>query len=252
MRIFNLITLVFSICILSFSAYAEEGTAIAQETKPKNIFADASNEQIKEAKLFYKRCLSNETLSKKKDCKCAATSFLETRINLGDAATITQIMDENKNKCLKEEKDKTTSKSNFSNITNAQLDEAQAAYQRCKNDTRISTNYDCECFGARYLDKRLELGPIPSYDVIFLSLKNECRNVVDTTGKEYSDCMVETRSLITGKYLPKGIEAKYYCECYARKWGELFEAYKGNLNSSARNSIRMSSNAFCKDPSAYK
>ncbi len=259
MRIFNLITLLCFLMILPFTVTAQEtldaptspppssDTVKSDSEKKENIFSQASSVQLNEAQRFYKYCINNEVLSKKKNCKCAATSYLATRIKLGDSASVKEIMNKNINSCLVNKEDKAEKITDLSNVTDAQLDEAEQAYNRCKSDPKVSRNIDCECFGARYLDKRLELGPIPSYDQIFLHLRNECKNVVETTGYEYTQCMNYTRYSP-----PNNIEPKDYCECFARKWGALFSAYKGKVNVSAKNKMRSMATAFCLQPQAYE
>ncbi len=245
MKLSILIALFFSVMVFSTTMQAEE--TISAPEKTKSIFTKASDKQINEAQRFYKKCISNKTFSKKKNCKCAATSYLATRLELGDAATPSQIMDKNVNLCLNNKEDETTAQTDLSKITDAQLKESNEAYERCKSNAKISRSFDCECFGARYLDKRLELGPIVSYDEIFLTLRNECRNIIETTGFEYTQCMKYTRYSP-----PNNIEAKDYCECFASQWGKRFKAYKGQINIHSKRRIKTRSTSYCLQPEAYK
>ena len=226
----------------------EFGTENTADEREQNIFATATDQQIKEAQQFYDICNDNETMREKKDCKCAATSYLETRINLGEAATTQQIMDANINTCLKDEARAIIEGENpdLSKITDEQLEESQAVYEHCKASPDISRQYDCECFAAKFLDERLEIGPLQDWDMIFLRLRSSCRNIVETTGFEYSRCMRRF-----GKRPPPGIESVDFCECYAREWAREFENFTGDITNDGMDNMRFRARSICKKPDSY-
>ena len=74
----------------------------------------------------------------------------------------------------------------------------------------------------------------------------ECRNIVGITDMEYEKCMQGT-GFKYHSYRPKD-----YCECYSRKWAELFESWEGKLSESKKSSFRSIARSYCKRPEAYK
>lgn len=210
--------------------------------KAKNIFSQASNNQIQEAQQFYRRCSANDVMNKTRDCRCAATAYLEIRVKLGDIATVDQIMDNMTNACLIEEEKNSSKKPDIdtSKINPKYLDEAEKIYQTCKKDGVQSTRRDCECLAAKFLDERIERGPMVNQDVIFISLRGECKNMVEHTGYEYQQCMIN----------PIGVPfvtvvKKDFCECYARKWAQLYDAYDGEVHVAALQNLKRRARMGC-------
>ncbi len=229
----------------------ESDGSIATTNEPsvteKSVFETATDAQIEEAQSFYDRCTSNATMNREKDCKCASVAYLETRMKLGEEATAEDIMAQNVDTCLTNpEESAAGNATDLSEVTGEQIQESQAVYEHCKASTKLSREYDCECFAAEFLDKRLELGPLPSWDYIFLSLKNDCRNIVATTGYEYSRCMARF-----GNTPPEGVEPIDFCECYARRWADLLESFKGNVNNRVKSTFRSRARGYCGNPEVY-
>lgn len=227
------------------------GDVPADETvmdQDDNIFANASDDQIKEAQRFFKYCTENETLNKQKDCKCAATSYLRTRMSLGPDASPEQIMAENRNTCLFDEANAlpTDNEADISKYSKKEIEEAEVVYAECTASQRLSSAFDCECFASKYLEKRHKEGPVLQKDIIYNQLRTECRNVVETTGREYSLCMSNPSFRDTN-----GIERKSFCECYARQWGKNFEGYKGVIDKKSRRYLKMMSRSHCIRPENY-
>lgn len=252
MRSLALIKFLTCFCLISIAgnSFAQDNqtqqelnsTVEEKQDKEDNIFEIATDDQLQEAQQFYRKCEKNDALKAQKNCKCAAAEYLKTRINLAPNATPRQIIAVNRNTCLNDKKQHEISQDSpsidFSNVTNKQLDEVEAVYQHCTSNPRMKRDFDCECLSASFLEKRLELGPLVNWDSMFIKLRNQCKNVVATTGAEYSYCMKRF-----GKMYAENMEPKEYCECYARKWAELFESetkndlthtYKENLKSQAR------------------
>lgn len=256
MRVFILMAFlsIVSFFVTPISSYAQDMSAASQEVKggntqtssKDNIFENASDEEIEEAQQFYKYCAKNDTMSKRKDCKCATVSYLRARLSLGSEATVKQIMKQNINTCLTDEArgkiDKTRATRDLSEISDSQLEEAEAVFQHCKARRALGSQFDCECFAARFLDERLEIGPLAGWDQIFLRFKSECRNVVATTGRAYTVCMERfgVRSAVN-------MEPKEFCECYARKWAELFENFQGKITTDVKSSLRGLARGHCSD-----
>lgn len=224
---------------------------VQSEQEPEeegNAFARASDSQIEEAQKFYKKCKNNETLSTRKDCKCAATSYLETRLKLGDNAPVEQITAENINTCLKDKEALIKNPDNARmEVTEAQMKEAESVYNWCKGDYDVSRQLDCECLASEFLQKRIESGPIIGRDIILGSLGVTCKNLVESAGAQYQQCM--SGAAVTKTY---GIERKKFCECYARTWTKKYEAQSGNFNPRMRTIFGAQAIGECKKPEAYK
>ncbi len=251
MKPFILIALFISMFSFNIPAYSQEASTDLsplpmediKQDKEETIFSKASDDQIKEAENFYDSCAQNETMSAIKNCKCAATAYLDTRMKLGKDASVKQIMDENIDKCLKDNNKTVAAEGDLpdlSYITDKELDEANAMLEHCQSTLKLSRYYDCECYAAKYLDGRLNLGSLASKEEILYTFYNDCRNIIETTGHEYTRCMKKTL------YRPiEGVESKDFCECYARQWAKNFEAYQGTINLSSRRMMRLRARAYC-------
>jgi len=249
------LTFLLFVCFLfsnSPFSYAQGNDTTAKEMKTESVndgspFARASDKQIKEAQRYYKKCKSNDNLSKRKDCKCAATTYLETKLKLGDSATVEQILAENINKCLIDKKTKieNAEKIDLKGISKKYIEEAEEAEQWCKKRPRIKTQHDCECLAAKYLEMRIDEGPIISRDEIISKITTQalCKNMVEATGAVYSECMGQSDIYF------KNIEPKKYCECYATRWSELFKDYNG---VGKKSNLKYYSRMYCLKPSSYK
>ncbi len=253
MRYFILTTLL--VFLFSFSAITHaqeietmppiiENSEDIIEPKDESIFSKASDKQIEEARKFYDSCTENETMNNLKNCKCAASEYLDKRSELGDEASIKEIMSANANKCLKDDKNSSSAngehKTDISDVTEAQLAEAEGILENCQNTLKLSRYYDCECYAAKFLDGRIKKGPLVSQEEILMSFYSECRNIVETTGYEYTKCMA-----MTTKQPVKNIEPKDFCECYARQWAKQFESYQGLINLSSKTQMKLRARSYC-------
>ncbi len=220
------------------------------ETIENDPYAIATDAEIEEAQRFYESCMSNNTMKKQKDCKCAAASYLETRIALGRAATVEEIMQENINTCLLDEKKGAVSDVedlNLDDVTEQQMEEAMSVYSWCEGLADVKNQVDCECLAAKFLDLRMKRGPLAERSVMIAEItQKSCRNIVETTGMEYSTCMTGS----TFSYF--GIRPKDYCECYARRWANLFDKYEGRMDEYIKSSIRLNARSYCSKPESYK
>ena len=242
------------ICYTQMPSFAQDTPAQTQQNSDdstNNIYEKATNDQIAEAQQYYNHCSQNETISKQKNCKCATVAYLKTRLELGPDATTKQIMSANRNMCLQGKaltnlsKDRSTR--DLSNLTDKQLSEAEAVFQHCKERRALNSQFDCECFASRFLDERLEIGPLANWDALFARFSSECRNVVETTGIEYSSCMAHFGIKDT-----VNMEPKEYCECYARKWADLFDSYSGKITFNTKQSLKSQARGHCKDVDRFQ
>ena len=249
MRIFILISLFFSIFSFCAPINAQEEVTETpdsqQQIEESDVFSDATDEQITESQIFYESCTENEIMNVRKDCKCAATKYLETRISLGDEATKEEIITANINTCLKDEDSVATQSEidDVKEVTDKQLDEAELMLAECKSTLKLSRYYDCECYAAKFLAGRMSKGPFASKEEILIGFQDDCRNIVETTGIEYSRCMSDTLA----KPPRNGMSSKAFCECYARKWADLFRSYKGRVNRHAKRNLRLRAKAHCRN-----
>lgn len=224
----------------------------AQDQKDANPYAGASDHQIREAQAYYAYCKKDAALSAEKDCKCAAGAYLDTRMALGDNASKRDILRSIRDKCpslayLKSKHipvDKDSMDYDLSKITDAQLNEAQGIYERCKADPYMSVYRDCECMAGSFLQERIDQGPIPAPNVLLMDLRGKCHDSVKAVGMEYTQCMQDASN---DNY---GYSRKDYCECYARHWGEMYSALDHDLSYEEALSMRASSWGYCRTMTA--
>lgn len=223
---------------LAQEAYGRE----EEQNKEETLYNRATDSQIKEAQNYYDACKESETVSARKDCKCAATAYLEKRIELGDETSIEDVMSENLNVCLKDTNARLTSKEiTLENVTEGQKAEAQAVFQRCKSRSELRQRIDCECLGAKFLEQRIILGPITKQQDIISSIEFQCKNVVEQVGLQYNYCLQITKAKKTG-----GMELKPFCECVAKKWGELYEAAEGIISYRVKARLTTQAKEHCR------
>ncbi len=224
----------------------DKATEDDDEAEEQSAFASATDEQIAESQKFYKYCTQNDTMNKRKDCKCAATRFLEARMKYGSTTSRQKIILENLNTCLLDGVEKTP-EVDVSNITQKQLDEANGVYKHCQSNARLRYRHDCECYASKYLEMRLEGGPMMASDIMRSNLHNQCRDYVKLAGTEYSECMIEPPATGLGN-----ISQKQFCECFARDWIKRYEASAGQITNSVNMHLKIASKHKCKDPENYQ
>jgi hypothetical protein len=262
MRTLFLVFALVALSLLSISetAYSQSADVAFPEdrqptTAPKSEVSDdpytiATDAQIEEAQRFYESCINNETMNRQKDCKCAAASFLETRMKLGETASVEAIMKENINTCLMDSKKGVISnieELGLEDVTEQQMEEALSVYEWCNGYNDLKNQNDCECLAAKFLDFRIKRGPIPSQNALVIEISQKyCRNIIETTGMEFSKCMTGTG------FSYFNIRPKDYCECYARAWGSMFKNYEGRMDEYKKSSIRLNARSYCAKPESYK
>ena len=133
------------------------------------------------------------------------------------------------------------------NITKKQKQEAESVFQWCDDDYSVKRVIDCKCLATKFLALRIKSGHLKGKMALVGEITHkECRNVVGATDMEYASCMRGT-AFKYYNYRPKD-----YCECYARKWAELFGSWKGKLDESKKSSLRERAMSYCQRPEAYK
>lgn len=221
--------------------------ARAQDAGQAPDYKNASDAQIKEAQAFFKYCEKDKVMSLNKDCKCAATAYLDARIALGEKAPRKDVARAIRDKCYKstpanpavEQGISGPNDGYFKDVTDKQLEEAEEVYLECTNDLTLRTAFDCECRSASFLELRLQEGPIAQRSNLLFQLGNKCRNVVESVGREYSNCIKDVRNDTFD------IDRKTFCECYSRKWGELYENMPGHMTFNAQVELSVQSRGYC-------
>lgn len=218
------------------------------QSEKNNVYSQASDEQIDEAQRFFRNCSDNKTMSKEKDCRCAATVYLETRIKLGNEASVDEIMATVRGNCIKDASFVPLDSDvvDMSEVTDKQLEETFAVFEDCNADVRKKNKVDCECLASKFLEERIKQGPVSSRGSIEAELTDKCRNVVEQTGFEYSKCMMHPF------VMKVDIEPKDFCECYARRWADLYQNYKGPMTVEVQMAIAAKSRSYCLNHHKYE
>tara|TARA_B100001989_G_C24532147_1_gene462236 strand:+ start:753 stop:1502 length:750 start_codon:yes stop_codon:yes gene_type:complete len=204
--------------------------AFAQNDAASNEPTDA---QIREAQTYYKYCDTNETLKKIRDCQCSAAQYLDARVKMGNSVPQSSILDAIKGMCSLDEKrygdsDNATQKDDFvSQLTEAELKEAEQVYKTCEEGYYTRTYQDCECLAGKFIEARQEMGPLENANNIMLKLRDECKNPVNAIGAQYTSCMANDRL----DNLEINVPRKTFCECAARAWVDMYENYNGKLSA---------------------
>ena len=248
------VSTILTILTVSFFFFALPQIGVAQENaqSAKSLYAKATDKQLKEAKDYYRVCSTTTSMSAIKDCKCAATKYLETRLELGDSASTNDIIKKNLNSCLKNEEQLTLPEGSFdySKVPKKYIDEALYIYSYCNEVPGLNVKYDCQCYAAEFLSKRIDVGKKMSQKNILYSIRGECKNVVGTTGAQYQSCMSTTFD--AEEHIAETVTQKDYCECVAKQWAESYRNLKTNIVSSmVRQELIFQANMKCRSPNMY-
>jgi hypothetical protein len=241
-------------CIVAptFSHAQNSANTPNNDARTKSIYARASDAQMQEAQKYYKLCENTDSLKSIKNCKCAAVKYLETRLELGKKASVDTIIKANLNTCLKNEKQLVLPKGeiDYSKVPKAYMDEAMYIYSYCNENPKFGTNYDCQCYAAEFLTKRVDVGRKLSQNSIMIGLRDSCRNVVGTTGAKYNTCMGQ---FFDTSSIGEGITQKDYCECVADIWARQYKNFTGRIDSpNAHREMEFQANMACKKPNMYE
>ncbi len=245
MRRFLLFILVSLICISPAQVRAQEDTP-SNKNDGNSVFEKASNSQIEEAQRYYRACIGNETLSTRKNCKCATTRYLEARLEMGSAVSIDAILDRISGTCMKGENTAPLKNPAMSKITDKQKAEAIDVYQDCRVNPDLRDHFKCDCLASHFLDKRIEHGPFVGRGQIISELGNECRNVTQKTGKAYTKCIEKPIFFDL-----KNVEKSVYCECKAREFGKIYKDYTKRIDSRSEALIEGQAAGRCRKSLLY-
>ncbi len=249
----------FSIMSTPIHSYAQDKQTSKQvsnkeSTAPKekkSLYGRASDAQMKEAKNYYRICTTTASMNTLKDCKCAAAEYLEARLELGNSASVDDIIKKNLNTCLrnKEQLSLPEGKFDYSKVPQIYIEEALEIYSYCNEKPSLNINYDCQCYAAEFLSKRIDEGKRVSQNEIMISLRGTCKNVVGTTGAYYKSCL--SNEFDTSD-LGDDVTQKDYCECVARHWAKSYRNYTGNIDSIfAHRELIFAANLQCRRPEMY-
>lgn len=106
---------------------------------------------------------------------------------------------------------------NFDEIPEEAVKEAQQVEKDCAADPMLSTYFDCECRAMRFLEARLERGPIDDAGAVMLDIKGECPNTPAIAGAAYKTCIEQGIS-----FFPSGQDPEEYCSCVGRSYAKLY------------------------------
>lgn len=237
-RLLYLFVIIILSCIGLTSVQAQDSSS---EQSAESVFAKASNSQIEEAQRYYRACIGNETLSARKNCKCATIEYLNARMRLGNAAAINTILDEISQSCMLDGNSPPPRSTKTSAVTDKQKAEAIDVYHQCKSSPEYSQHFKCDCLASRFLDKRIEHGPFISRRHIIAELGSECKNVVQKTGLAFTRCMEKPIFFDL-----KTVFKRDYCECKAREFSKLYENYERHINSTSQSVMEEQAAGICR------
>lgn len=93
------------------------------------------------------------------------------------------------------------------------IDEAQAFHDECAKSPRLPTHYNCQCWGQRFLEERIKLGPNADKSYIVRTINRECIDEIAATGYAYERCQKQGMALYNG-----GMSPDEFCECIANNY----------------------------------
>lgn len=168
-----------------------------------------------------------------------AISFVSSSVALAQES-VQDIL--NEREVPEKEKSERISEDDLTEIPDEYFDEAYAFYDRCVGSAHMNANYDCECLSVKLLDTRIERGPKANRGSILQGLEGECKNVINTAGRQYDQCLKTTSGM------PKRIEPKKYCECFANTYANIYEKTKGKPSPKLTIAIHKRAAMSCRDP----
>lgn len=117
---------------------------------------------------------------------------------------------------------------------------AEAIYAKCNSES-MAVWYDCKCIADRYEKIRTERGPSVVDDHILLQLRDTCKNSLGIREYKYRNCLSD--SFIT---VPKGADAKQYCQCLAEAFTNDYMAYQGQISEKFKYQLHSKSMSSCR------
>ncbi len=136
-------------------------------------------------------------------------------------------------------------KNDLDDVPDEYIEEAISYNEYC-HSTSISRHQNCECLAARYLDKRIEMGPEVDESSIMLAIEGKCPDATEAAGHHYNQCIAN------GPIMPGEIPLEEFCECFANTYAKLFELYKLKPNSRTFVHVQTQAMVTCRDPQLAK
>ncbi|MCD8563066.1 MAG: hypothetical protein LRY54_03260 [Alphaproteobacteria bacterium] len=115
---------------------------------------------------------------------------------------------------------------NFSEIPEEAITEAIQVGKDCAADEMMSTYYDCECRAMRFLEARLQHGPLDNASTVMLDIQGECPNLPAIAGSAYNTCIHQGIA-----FFPAGQDPEEYCTCVGNSYAKLMGRSKRGYDS---------------------
>lgn len=129
---------------------------------------------------------------------------------------------------------------NYSDIPEEAIIEAEAFEKACAANINLSTYYDCECWSMRFLETRLELGPLTQPEVVMMRIGAECPNTPAIAGSGYDSCIAQGID-----FFPKKQDPEEYCSCVGNAYAKLFERSGQAIDTQLMVQLRTISSLSC-------
>lgn len=139
------------------------------------------------------------------------------------------------------EADQPTPPTNYEDIPDEYLDEAQRFGEYCKKEINLRQWHDCECLAVKYLDHRIKVGPEAHSSVIMLAIEEQCPDATEAAGVRYQQCIGDAL------LMPENIPIEQFCTCYANTFARLFEAGQYEPGSGTSIKLQVKARLECED-----
>ncbi len=136
-------------------------------------------------------------------------------------------------------------KNDLDDVPDEYIEEA-INYNKYCHSTSLSRHQNCECLAARYLDKRIEIGPEADRSSIMLAIEGKCPDATEAAGHHYNRC------ISNATIMPPKIPIEEFCECFANTYAKLFERYELKPNSRTFVSLQTQAMVTCRNPEMAK
>jgi len=96
------------------------------------------------------------------------------------------------------------------------IEEALQLTTQCKGAEYLSTYYDCDCLGMKFLELRQQRGDETPQPLLITEAQKSCPNAPEAAGETYDQCLVWAQAMRPRDY-------KDFCACFASEFGKLYE-----------------------------
>ncbi len=135
----------------------------------------------------------------------------------------------------------------YADIPDEFIVEARQFYDMCSTTANMFQYYDCKCLATKFLDKRIEMGPVPRTDSITIAIERECPDASEAAGYEYGQCLGKASLLSHGN-----IPIEDYCTCFANTYARLYENMSAGPSSTTFINLQAQAHTMCRDPKLAK